>query len=133
MDTEEASKFDEEQKTLIKDLFSQGVRHKMKTKFVRSLSTSRPSGEIIGNGVKCTLELSSIVVTSRQQSLSSRVDVDSDNVDGDTFNQENITGRLTSGKYLIENRDINVNIFRVWKISSYYTGDREKNLFDRHS
>ena len=47
MDTEEASKFDEEQKAAIKDLFSQGVKHKMKTKFVRSLSTSRPSGWLV--------------------------------------------------------------------------------------
>ena len=40
MNMDESSHFDQNQKNSIKDLFSQGVKHKMKVNFVRSLSTS---------------------------------------------------------------------------------------------
>ena len=40
---DESSHFDQNQKNSIKDLFSQGVKHKMKVNFVRSLSTRQHS------------------------------------------------------------------------------------------
>ena len=45
MNTEEAAHLDERQKAMVKDLFSQGVKHKMRVNLVRQISKTSSSAK----------------------------------------------------------------------------------------
>ena len=69
MNTEEAAHLDERQKAMVKDLFSQGVKHKMKVNLVRQISKTSSSTNLNDVTPSCPT-----ISASRHPSISSRQD-----------------------------------------------------------